>query len=120
MNIAHEKFGEVDLIKFKGELTNKTTKRFARSISSYIDQNCHIILDMTSCDFISNAGFRYLVLLNRDILSKWGKFAIVGLSEPIVEIMNLTGFENMFSIYQTVYDVFDNWKVGDIYAKNRQ
>lgn len=119
MNIAHEKFGEIDLVKVKGELTNRTTKRFARSITSYVVQNCHIILDMSCCDFISNAGFRYLVLLDRDILSKWGKFAIVGLSEQIVETMNLTGFENMFSIYSSVYDVFDNWKVGDIYAKNR-
>ena len=113
MNIAHEKIYGIDLIKFKGELTNATAKKFSRSISKYIVQNCHIILDMSKCDFISNAGFRYLVLLDRDILSKWGKLVIIGLKEEIVETMNLTGFENIFSIYSSIHEVFDMWKVGE-------
>ncbi|MBP5426745.1 MAG: STAS domain-containing protein [Clostridiales bacterium] len=119
MNIAHEKFGAIDLIKLKGKLNNASKKKFAQSIEKYVVQNCHIILDMSACDFISNVGFRYLVLLDREILSKWGKFVIVGLSDEIVETMNLTGFENVFSIYSSVYEVLDDWKVGGKYAKNR-
>ena len=119
MNIAHEKIFDVDLIKVKGKLTNATTKKFSNNISQYIYQNCHIILDMTNCEFISNAGFRFLVLLDRDILSKWGKLVLVGLSQEIIETMNLTGFENIFSIYSNIYEVFDDWKVGGKYAKNR-
>ena len=119
MNIAHEKIYDVELIKFKGELTNATSKKFLRSISSYVAQNSRIILDMSKCTFISNSGFRCLVLLDRDILSKWGKLALVGLKEDIVETMNLTGFENIFSIYSSIHEVFDIWKVGEKYAKNR-
>lgn len=119
MNIVHEKIYGVDLIKFKGELTNVTSKKMSRSIAQYIEQNCYVILDMTKCDFISNAGFRCLVLLDRDILSKWGKLAIVGLKEEIVETMNLTGFENIFSIYSTAQEVFELWKVGEKHGKNR-
>ena len=113
MYIAHEKIYGIDLIKFKGELTNATAKKFKKSIVQYVVQNCHIVLDMSKCEFISNAGFRNLVLLDRDILSKWGKLAIVGLKEEIIETMNLTGFENIFSIYSSIYEVFDLWKVGE-------
>ena len=99
MNIAHEKIYNVDLIKFKGELTNSTSKKFLRNISSYVEQNGRIILDMSGCTFISNSGFRCLVLLDRDILGKWGTLALVGLNEEIVETMNLTGFDNFFNIF---------------------
>lgn len=119
MNIAHEKIFDVDLIKVKGRLTNSTTKKISNSILKYVEQNCHIILDMTDCEFISNAGFRFLVLLDRDILSKWGKLVLVGLNDQIIEIMNLTGFENIFSIYSSIYEVFDVWNVGGKYGKNR-
>ena len=119
MNIAHEKIYNVDLIKFRGELTNSTSKKFLKNVSSYVVQNSRIILDMSDCTFISNSGFRCLVLLDRDILGKWGKLALAGLSEEIVETMNLTGFDNMFSIYSSVREVFDTWKVGEKYAKNR-
>ena len=119
VNVAHEKIFDVDLIKFKGKLTNATTKKFSNNVYLYVKQNCHVILDMTDCEFISNAGFKFLVLLDRDILSKWGKLVIVGLNQEIIETMNLTGFENIFSIYSNVYEVFDAWKIGGKYAKNR-
>ena len=53
-------------------------------------------------DYMSSAGLRMFLLLNRTISDHHGGIALVGLSEEIRDTMDMTGFLKYFTTCETL------------------
>ncbi|HEX2621574.1 MAG TPA: STAS domain-containing protein, partial [Phototrophicaceae bacterium] len=59
----------------------------------------HILLDMSHVTYLSSAGLRMLLLLYRRIRENNGKMVLTGLTEEVADIMQITGFLDLFSTF---------------------
>ena len=62
------------------------------------DAGKQIILDFTKLNYIASSGMRMLLMLNKKAREKGGSVAIKGMSEDILQIFQMVGFDNIFDI----------------------
>lgn len=96
-------FLDVDSERIKvaliGELNSLTAKQFALDFEPVMEHaNKEITLDFSQLAFISSAGMRTMLQLNKLTHAQGGKIIIIGMSEEIKQIFGLTGFDKMFEI----------------------
>lgn len=86
-------------VTLDGELNTLAAQQFAKDVEPLMEETGKVItMDFTNLSFISSAGMRTLLLLNKQTVAKNGKIIIVGMSEDIKQIFALTGFDQMFEI----------------------
>jgi anti-sigma B factor antagonist len=93
---------DVLVVETVGELDAKTSPEAEEQILPLIRPGGRVILDMTQVTYISSAGLRMFLLLHRKVLSSEGRIALIGLSEEIRDTMDITGFLNHFTTYDTL------------------
>jgi anti-sigma B factor antagonist len=71
-------------------------------ILALVQPGCRVILDMSKVTYVSSAGLRLFLLLNRKTVSSNGRIALMGLSEDIRDTMDITGFLAYFTLYDTL------------------
>ncbi|MBQ0049699.1 MAG: STAS domain-containing protein [Bacteroidales bacterium] len=97
--IIKENCQEKAIITLKGDLDTAAVKDFMSTIQPVInDAGKPITVDFTELNYISSAGMRVLLVLNKNAAEKGGSVAIVGMSENILQIFQMVGFDKMFNI----------------------
>ena len=93
------------VIEVKGQVDSKTVS----DLRDYLDQNIigdlPIALDLTEVPFMSSAGLRTLLTLNRKTQDMNIKLCLVGVIEEISETMNVTGFLQYFTMHHNIADL---------------
>nr|AGS50325.1 hypothetical protein [uncultured bacterium Ele16D6] len=86
-------------IALQGELNTVAAQQFAIDIEPIMDEaHKEIVVDFSMLEFISSAGMRSLLVLNKAAKEKGGKVVITGASEDIKQIFGLTGFDALFEM----------------------
>ena len=86
-------------VTLDGELNTLAAQQFAKDVEPLMEESGkQITMDLTNLSFISSTGMRTLLLLNKETIAKKGKISIIGMSEDIKQIFELTGFDQMFEI----------------------
>ncbi|MBQ0020784.1 MAG: STAS domain-containing protein [Bacteroidales bacterium] len=89
------------IVEFAGELDTVAAQGLAEKLSSVMtDAGKAITLDFSKLEYISSAGMRVLLQLNKNAIEKGGNVSITGMSEDILQIFQLVGFDKLFSINQ--------------------
>lgn len=101
MNVIVSNENSIVLITISGSIDSKTTADLQSKIMESITDATKVILDMTKVDFVSSAGLRVLLMVYRYIKSQNGKVVLVGVSEEIQDVMEMTGFINFFEMTDT-------------------
>ena len=93
------------VIEVKGQVDSKTVS----DLRDYLDQNIigdlPIALNLTEVPFMSSAGLRTLLTLNRKTQDMNIKLCLVGVIEEISETMNVTGFLQYFTMHHNIADL---------------
>jgi anti-sigma B factor antagonist len=101
------------VIEVKGQVDSKTVI----DLRDYLDQNIigdlPIALDLTEVPFMSSAGLRTLLTLNRKTQDMNIKLCLVGVIEEISETMNVTGFLQYFTMQPNIADLSEESKEND-------
>lgn len=101
------------VIEVKGQVDSKTVG----DLRDYLDQNIigdlPIALNLTEVPFMSSAGLRTLLTLNRKTQDMNIKLCLVGVIEEISETMNVTGFLQYFTMQPNIADLSDESKEND-------
>ena len=101
------------VIEVKGQVDSKTVI----DLRDYLDQNIigdlPIALDLTEVPFMSSAGLRTLLTLNRKTQDMNIKLCLVGVIEEISETMNVTGFLQYFTMQPNISDLSEESKEND-------
>ncbi|MBR6845095.1 MAG: STAS domain-containing protein [Bacteroidaceae bacterium] len=67
-----------------------------QEILQILDKGHSIVIDMTTCNYVSSTGLRVLLYSKKVAAAKGLKICLTGISDEVKDIMNVTGFINFF------------------------
>ena len=105
MKIDHERKEGVLTTKVTGRIDGSNALDFEKTFKGIVDDTDRIvILDFEKLSYISSAGLRVILLIAKTLRKKEAKFALCSLSDSINEIFQISGFDQIISIYATRED----------------
>lgn len=96
MQIIKEKNGNEITVKIIGRLDTVTGPELEKELQDLTDIN-KLILDFTKLDYISSAGLRILLTAHKQ-MSKQGEMVVLHPIESVMEIFEVTGFDDILTI----------------------
>ena len=71
-------------------------------IEAILEKGCSLVLDMSACNYVSSMGLRVLLYSKKVAASKGNDFYLVGVNDEVKDVMDVTGFNNFFEIYNSM------------------
>jgi anti-anti-sigma factor len=100
MDIESERVGDVAVVTAHGRLDGIYSSAFANRVGELITgPNPKILIDFSDVDFVTSAGLRSVLLLMRKAKASGGAFALCGVNEQVREVLDISGFAEVFSIH---------------------
>ena len=97
MNVNKIQDGKNVTFEVEGRLDTITAPDMDEQLNEVIDDVENITFDFKNLEYISSAGLRILLNTHKE-LGKRGTMKILNANEDIMEIFELTGFDNIFTI----------------------
>lgn len=87
------------LVTIEGRLDTVTSSEFEKSLTPYFSmQAVELILDCAAMEYISSAGLRIVLMTQKNITAKGGRFIIRNLSKEVRAVFDMTGFSRILTI----------------------
>lgn len=102
MNVTLHTTNNILILTIEGSIDSKTAGDLQNQIMDSVADAKNIIMDLSAVEFLSSAGLRILLMVYRQLKARNGKIILVGVSEDIRDVMEMTGFINFFEIHQTL------------------
>ncbi len=100
MNITENKVGDVNIVQVEGRLDTTNYGELEHHLSNLTDNNEVIILmDFEKLEYVSSSGLRILLIFLKKIKAAEGRFMLCSMSKDIKEIFEISGFINIFEIF---------------------
>lgn len=97
MTIQKKTEGKKLTVKIEGRLDTNTTPQAERELMESVENVKELILDFESLDYISSAGLRLLLMLQKK-MSVQGSMKIINANDLVKEIFEVTGFSDILTI----------------------
>lgn len=81
-----------------GQINTLTAPELETSFDKELKDNTSVIVDFSNVTYISSAGLRVLLVMEKKMISIHGSLSIINSSEEVKEIFKLTGFDEMLGI----------------------
>jgi anti-sigma B factor antagonist len=102
MEINEQKTDQCVIIGITGRLDTTNYSILEKKLMELIDSHHDkILVECSKMDYVSSSGLRILLMALKKITLAKGKFVLCGLQENIREIFEISGFTNIFEIYNT-------------------
>tara|TARA_B100000989_G_C19361786_1_gene393597 strand:- start:128 stop:472 length:345 start_codon:yes stop_codon:yes gene_type:complete len=97
-----EESGDVKIFRIDGRLDATS----APKLENALEQACSkgflkIILDLADMEYLSSAGIRLILSLTKKLDNLNGGLRLCSISEDVMEIIKMAGFERILNIYPT-------------------
>lgn len=93
--------GKETVICLSGQLDTLSSIDFEKEITQIIQSDAKsVVLDCAGLTYISSAGLRLLLTLQKGLKAKQGLFRLVKVRKEIMDIFNITGFSSFLTIEQ--------------------
>jgi anti-anti-sigma factor len=100
MEIEKERVDDVQVVTAHGRLDGIYGTAFAKDVGELITgTNPKILIDFADIDFVSSAGLRAVLLLMKKAKASGGAFALCGVNEQVREVLEISGFADIFGIH---------------------
>ncbi|OPZ91073.1 MAG: putative anti-sigma factor antagonist BtrV [Firmicutes bacterium ADurb.Bin419] len=93
---------KVVVFELDGKLDVNTASKVQEEVMTSVGQECRLVLDMKKCDYVSSAGLRVLLVISKQLAKVGGCGVIANLLEEVKDVMQMTGFDNLFKSYENV------------------
>ena len=98
MKITIEK-GKETVINLSGQLDTLTSIDLEKEIAPILQGEVQtVVLNGAELTYISSAGLRLLLMLQKGMKNKGGSFRLKNIQNDIMEILNITGFSHILTI----------------------
>ncbi len=106
MQVTTKKFKRCDLVKATGRIDSDTAPQLAEAFSTIIeDESFNIVFDMSDVDFISSAGLRVMIDVQKTCKQRSrGEMVLANVPERIYEALDLAGFVPLFKFFDDVVE----------------
>lgn len=98
MNIVTTDCGSYIRLIVDGRVDTNTSPQLQQAILSSFQKNNNIVVDFLNVPYISSAGLRALLIGQKTAKSKGGSMKLTNVSEMVMEILDTTGFAQIFRI----------------------
>lgn len=100
--LSMEVAGHTQVVHVTGRIDTTTADRFdARLQQAAAPGTTHMVLDITRVTYVSSAGLRSLLTLLKRVKAQGGRLVLAGASHRVVEILDIAGFTDMFTMTAT-------------------
>ena len=96
MNIKKKKDGSTLTVAISGRIDTVTAPEADASINESLDGAESLILDFTDVEYISSAGLRMLLSLQKKMMKKGG-MKLIGVNEDVNDVFEVTGFDEILT-----------------------
>jgi anti-sigma B factor antagonist len=104
MEVTTEQLKRCDLVKVTGRIDGQAAPQLAEAFNTITEAGrFKIVFDMSNADFISSAGLRVLIDVQKTC-KRWnrGQLILAAAPERIYETLDLAGFVPLFDIFDDV------------------
>lgn len=109
MNIKKEKTGNFTVLKIKGRIDTINSSALEAEVNQLFDiGEKNLIFNCIGMDYISSSGLRVFLVAQKKAISINGKLYLCNLQPAIQEIFRISGFSNLFRIFETQEEVIEN------------
>ena len=98
LQITKEVSGEVLTVHIKGDLNVKTSPTLEENLRQSISGVKDLALDFTNVEYISSAGLRVLLAMEKAMRRQGGKMKLQHVNAAVKEIIRLAGFLQVMNI----------------------
>ncbi len=96
MNLSVKENTKPVTVLVEGRIDTNTAPEF----SAYVDKLVRhgitdMVVDLSSCDFVSSAGLRAFVALQKSLID--GRLAFTGVAPEVMEVFTTTGFDKILT-----------------------
>ncbi len=100
LTVRSEKSGNTTILCLSGRVDGTNAVVLEKAIEQEIDgAEPSLLLDFEHLVYISSAGLRVLLIAARKMQAKSGKVVFCSLSEQIAQVFEVSGFNNILSVY---------------------
>ena len=93
------KHGTETVICLSGQLDTLSSPDLEKEITNILEGNAqNVVLDGRKLTYISSAGLRLLLILQKKMSQKGGTFVLRNIQDSIMEIFKITGFSSFLTI----------------------
>ena len=104
MEISVKQYKHCDLLSVQGKVDSYTAPDLTKAIESLNDNGqFKIVLDLTELEYMSSAGFRALLIGQRNCKRyNRGEIVLARVPKKIMDALELTGFTQLFKMFDDV------------------
>ena len=81
----------------EGRIDTVTAPEFEQKIVKNLDGVTDLVLDMTNVKYISSAGLRVILKVQK-VMIKQGNMKLIGVNKSVMEVFEVTGFLKILKI----------------------
>lgn len=82
----------------EGRLDTTTAPQLQGELIPVFDEEKEVILDFSQLAYVSSAGLRVLLIGQKTAKAKGASMTVTGVSEEIMEVLEMTGFADILTI----------------------
>ena len=111
MEISVKQYKHCDLLSVQGKVDSYTAPDLTKAIESLNDNGqFKIVLDLTELEYMSSAGFRALLIGQRNCKRyNRGEIVLASVPKKICDALELTGFTPLFRMFDDVTAAVGNF-----------
>ena len=102
MEVKLDSHASWQVIFVSGQIDSKTVGQLRDFIDTELKQGVPVALELTEVPFMSSAGLRTLLTLQRKTKEMEVDLALIGVADEIADTMKVTGFYQFFTIYESL------------------
>jgi len=111
MEVTSQQFKHGDLLSVKGKVDSYTAPDLTKAIEAINNTNrFKIILDLSKLEYMSSAGFRAILLGQRNCKRyNRGEIVLASVPKKVMDALELTGFTHLFKIFDEITPAVGNF-----------
>ena len=104
MEIGHQKYKHCDLLIVSGKVDSFTAPDLTKAIEKLNETGrFKIVIDLNKLEYMSSAGFRTLLLGQRNCKRyNRGEIILASVPKKVMDALDLTGFTPLFKIFDDI------------------
>ncbi|MCF7913303.1 MAG: STAS domain-containing protein [Candidatus Cloacimonetes bacterium] len=109
MEIGHKYINDILVINLFGELYCEQAMILEYQLQEFYANN-KVIINCEELDYIDSKGLGILVKFKKLLSEKGGKLAICAVSGKVKKVFDLTHFETVIQVYETLKEAIEGFK----------
>jgi anti-anti-sigma factor len=109
MNIKKDKIGNFTVLKIKGRIDTIHSTTLEEEVNQLFDSGeQNLIFNCSAMNYISSSGLRVFLVAQKKAKATTGKLFLCEMQPAIQEIFRISGFSNLFRIFNTQEEALEN------------